>query len=73
MVNFLRHFISITYINKSMQKDMARDNHLGLHYNTAKILRLLLDFEPIELVNDGSKYFNSTSIAEELGVDEKLG
>ena len=47
--NFLGEVISLSNIYLSIEENMALGNIYGVHYDSARILRSLTIFEPVEL------------------------
>ena len=50
--NFLGSVISLTNIYFSMEENVKVNNNFGVWYDTARIVRILIFFEPVELTDD---------------------
>ncbi len=50
--NFLGSVISLTNIYFSMEENVKTGNNIGVQYDTARIFRILIFFEPVELKDD---------------------
>lgn len=50
--NFLGSVISLTNIYFSMEENVKTNNEFGVWYDTARIVRILIFFEPVELTSD---------------------
>ena len=48
--NFLGEVISLSNIYLSIEENMALNNTYGVHYDSARIVRILTIFEPVELI-----------------------
>ena len=54
--NFLGNVISLSNLYLSIEENMALNNTYGVHYDSARLIRILVIFDPIELVNDDLTY-----------------
>ena len=58
--NFLGEVISLTNIYISIESNMAENNPYGVHYDSARLMRAMIVFDPVELV-DRDINFNPNS------------
>ena len=54
--NMLGRIIDITNISQSIEDAVLADNLFGIHYNAARLTRILVFFDPIELIDDDSDF-----------------
>ena len=54
--NFLGQVISLSNIYLSIEENVNNNNTYGIHYDVARITRLLTIFDPVELVEDQLVY-----------------
>lgn len=52
----LGRIIDITNISQSIEDAVIADNLFGIHYNAARMTRILVFFDPIELIDDDSDF-----------------
>lgn len=50
--NFLGQVISLTNLYLSIEENLAQNNTYAVHYDSARVVRVLLIFEPVELINE---------------------
>ena len=59
--NMLGRIIDITNISQSIEDAVKDDYTFGIHYNAARLNRIMIHFDPIELVDDDSDFTNPSS------------
>ena len=64
--NFLGEVISLTNVYISIEDNYARNNTYGVHYDTARLFRILAIFEPIELIERDLEYNPNDSDADSI-------